>query len=210
MINRRFLIIEDHLLFAEALSGLLVAIGGYESAGILTSGADAEEVITDIKPDVILLDLNIPGIHGINLIHQLRKSGSDIPILVISMLVDKMIVAKCLDAGANGFLPKNTSLEELKTALNCVFNESVYVPPGFELNGLSEGKADSTQGLSELSARELEILTYIAKGLNNQQISEQLFISPLTVKTHRNNLLRKLGLNNTAALVRFASQAGLI
>lgn len=189
---------------------MLVAIGGYENAGILTSGSEAEEAISGKNPDVILLDLNIPGTHGITLIQQLRKSGCHIPILVISMLVDKMIVAKCLDAGANGFLPKNTSLEELKTALDCVFNESVYVPQGFELSGLSDGKSESNHGLNELSARELEILTYIAKGLNNQQISEQLFISPLTVKTHRNNLLRKLGLNNTAALVRFASQAGLI
>jgi DNA-binding NarL/FixJ family response regulator len=213
-LNRTFLIIEDHLLFAQALSGLVSAIGDMECIEILTKGSQAVQSVQQKKPDIILLDLNLPDVNGIDVIIQLRNAGITSPVLVISMIIDAFIVSKAMEAGANGFVPKNTSMEELKTAITDLLDGKQYLPD-FLLKEISLQQSNSDRTFAGkkptvLSKRELEILTLISKGMTNKEISEKLFLSPLTVKTHRNNILNKLELKNTAALVSYASSLGLI
>ncbi len=212
--SQTFLIVEDHFLFAEALSGLIEAMGDFRCAGILTKGADLAGFLAGHHPDILLLDLNLPDINGIQLISQVRQSGNNIPILVISMLVDPMVVGKAMESGANGFVPKNTSMEELNAAIFALLEGRSFISDHLNLQSVKAGESglnsEASAALKELSARELEILTLIARGLNNKEISDQLFISPLTVKTHRANIIRKLDLKNTAAIVHFASKLGII
>lgn len=212
--SRTFLIVEDHLLFAEALSGLIEGMGAYRCAAIVTNGHELMGQLQVQQPDIILLDLNLNDVNGITLVTQIRKAGINIPVLVVSMLVDPMVVLKALESGANGFVPKNTSMEELKSALNALLAGERYISADLkqQLEGLDAGDSgkDVMTALQALSAREIEILALIARGCNNKEISEALFISPLTVKTHRANIIRKLDLKNTAAIVHFASKAGII
>lgn len=209
-----FLIVEDHLLFAEALSGLIEGMGAFRCVSIVTNGHDLMGRLEVQQPDIILMDLNLNDVNGIALVTQIRKAGINTPVLVVSMLVDPMVVMKALESGANGFVPKNTSMEELKAALNALLAGERYISADLkqQLDGLDAGDSgkDVMTALQALSSREIEILALIARGMNNKEISETLFISPLTVKTHRANIIRKLDLKNTAAIVHFASKAGII
>lgn len=189
-------------------------MGAYRCAAIVTNGHELMGQLQVQQPDIILLDLNLNDVNGITLVTQIRKAGINIPVLVVSMLVDPMVVLKALESGANGFVPKNTSMEELKSALNALLAGERYISADLkqQLEGLDAGDSgkDVMTALQALSAREIEILALIARGCNNKEISEALFISPLTVKTHRANIIRKLDLKNTAAIVHFASKAGII
>jgi DNA-binding NarL/FixJ family response regulator len=157
--------------------------------------------------------LNMPKMNGIDLILNIRLKQLPIKILVVSMVNDASVILKALDAGANGFLPKNTQFEELKTALQMIENEQVFIPESMQfavdnarrLHDMNWEDRNIDQKIVLLSAREREIMQLIAKGYSNTQIGETLFLSPLTVKTHRSNILRKLGLKNSIALALFAN-----
>lgn len=209
-----FLIIEDHLLFAQALSELLSSIDNLKCLGILTKGENAVSEINEKKPDIVLLDLNLPDTNGIEVIKQIRKNEIKTQVLVISMLIDPLIVSKALEAGANGFIPKNTSIDELSSALQHLQNGQSFISDSIrneiEQMQISTHFNNGFQDNNDLSKRELEIIKLIAEGLTNAEIAQQLFISPLTVKTHRTNILRKLELPNTASLVSYAKNLGLI
>lgn len=202
------------MLFAQALSELIASIDNIRCLGILTKGENATAEIVKFKPDLILLDLNLPDTNGIEVLRQIRKSGIQTPVLIISMLIDPLVVVKAMESGANGFVPKNTSVEELSAALECLKKGILFIPDSMKEDVLFGLNAPTQYAVSndlpELSKRELEIIKLIAIGLTNTAIAQQLFISPLTVKTHRNNILRKLELPNTAALVSYAKNLGLI
>lgn len=170
--------------------------------------------INEKKPDIVLLDLNLPDTNGIEVIKQIRKNEIKTQVLVISMLIDPLIVSKALEAGANGFIPKNTSIEELSSALQHLQNGQPFISDSMrkeiEQIQISTYSNNGFQDNNDLSKRELEIIKLIAEGLTNAEIAQQLFISPLTVKTHRTNILRKLELPNTASLVSYAKNLGLI
>lgn len=209
-----FVIVEDHLLFAQALSGLVQTVSGMKCLRILTTGTEAIEQISTAQPGLILLDLNLPDINGLEVLKQLRKQGVETPVLIISMLNDPLVVTKAVEAGASGFIPKNTSTEELKRAFDALSEDSLYIPQDLResMESLSTERALEPPAIlhSELSKRELEIIRLISMGHTNKEISELIFISPLTVKTHRSNILRKLDIKNTAALISYAKNMGII
>lgn len=202
------------MLFAQALSELLSSIDNLKCLGILTKGENAVSEINEKKPDIVLLDLNLPDTNGIEVIKQIRKNEIKTQVLVISMLIDPLIVSKALEAGANGFIPKNTSIDELSSALQHLQNGQSFISDSIrneiEQMQISTHFNNGFQDNNDLSKRELEIIKLIAEGLTNAEIAQQLFISPLTVKTHRTNILRKLELPNTASLVSYAKNLGLI
>lgn len=185
-----------------------------ECKDIITNGAQAIEKIPSLQPGLILLDLNLPDINGIEVLKHLRKQGIEIPVLIISMLNDPLVVSKAIEAGASGFIPKNTSTEELKNAFEALNEDSLYIPQDLRIsidNLHRENPSESnTTSNNELSKREYEIIRLISMGHTNKEISEILFISPLTVKTHRSNILRKLDIKNTAALISYAKNMGMI
>ncbi len=209
-----FVIIEDHLLFAQALQSLIHTVSGMECKAIVTNGSEAFSSIEEHQPGLIILDLNLPDINGIEVLKQLKKSSTKAPILVISMISDPLIISRAIESGASGFLPKNTNKEELKLAFETIGQHKVYlsesIRKSIEEVDIQLNNTGNQQHFTDLSKREIEIIKLIAKGQTNNEISEVLFISPLTVKTHRNNILRKLDIKNTAALINFAKNTGII
>lgn len=189
-------------------------VSGMKCLRILTTGTEAIEQISTAQPGLILLDLNLPDINGLEVLKQLRKQGVETPVLIISMLNDPLVVTKAVEAGASGFIPKNTSTEELKRAFDALSEDSLYIPQDLResMESLSTDRALEPPAIlhSELSKRELEIIRLISMGHTNKEISELIFISPLTVKTHRSNILRKLDIKNTAALISYAKNMGII
>ncbi len=212
-----YLIIEDHTLFGIALDQLLSGIPNLVSLGVLQSHVNIGGDIDGKKPGLIFLDLHMPEKSGFDILEDFQKRGGRLPkVIVVSMLTDPNIIKKALDMGAMGFIPKNTDYNELKTAIEAVLNGEKYINPHLanELAHVSAGNGDENTNFQHaynaLSKREKEILKHIALGLTNKQIAEKLFLSPLTVKTHRHNILQKLNLNNTASVVRFITSLGII
>lgn len=209
-----FVIIEDHLLFAQALQSLIHTVSGMECKAIVTNGSEANQIVEEHLPGLIILDLNLPDINGIEVLKQLKKSSTKAPILVISMISDPLIISRAIESGASGFLPKNTNKDELKLAFETISQHKTYLPENIRksIEELDIQISNSTHlhHFTDLSKREIEIIRLIAKGQTNNEISEILFISPLTVKTHRNNILRKLDIKNTAALINYAKNTGIL
>ena len=210
---KSYAIVEDHTLFAQALQLLVSTIPHYTEGKVYADPIDFLEHLNTQHYDVVVVDLNMPKMNGIDLILNIRLKQLPIKILVVSMVNDASVILKALDAGANGFLPKNTQFEELKTALQMIENEQVFIPESMQfavdnarrLHDMNWEDRNIDQKIVLLSAREREIMQLIAKGYSNTQIGETLFLSPLTIKTHRTNILRKLGLKNSIALALFAN-----
>lgn len=216
--SRKFLIIEDHILFAQAFRFLMNEISGFEFVGHISDSREALEAILYQKPDYVFMDINMPFVKGTDLIRQIHEHRLSSKIIVVSMVSDPNIIAMLLNLGIHGFVPKNTDFEELNKAIHSAEKEEVYLPEqirndlhSHQLRIQKEKKDPENYDPGKiLSEREMEILRLICRGYSNPEIADILFLSPLTVKTHRNNILKKLGLNNTASLIHFASQIGWI
>lgn len=204
-------------MFAQALQNLLSSMGNYHCIEIITDGKYVLDKIKQNIPDIIFMDLNLPNVNGIDLIIQLKKNGIKCKILVISMLLEPLVILKAKDAGANGYLPKNTNLDELKLAIQSIEKNDFYLPFNLisEINNLDAKhnhnweNNDNYNKINLLTEKEKEILKLIAKGYNNSDIGKLLFNSPLTIKTHRKNILKKLGLKNSVALANYISNFDL-
>ncbi len=214
---KTFTIVEDHFLFAQALENLLSSMGNYTCVEIITDGKFALEKLKLNEPDIIFLDLNLPNVNGIDLIIQLKKNSIKSKILVISMLIEPLVILKAKDAGADGYLPKNTNMQELENAIASIKNNEFYLPSNLvaEIQNLdikhnqNWENSDAPSKINLLTEREKEVLKLIVKGFNNNDIAKLLFNSPLTIKTHRKNILKKLGLKNSVALANYAANLNL-
>ncbi|TNE78641.1 MAG: response regulator transcription factor [Bacteroidetes bacterium] len=216
--SQKFSIVEDHRLFAQALAGLIVQVGDYVLHDIYSDSETAKRELLAHPPDLVFLDLVMPDGNGLDLLVQLREAEFQVPVIVVSMLKDSLVISKAMDAGAMGFIPKNTDFEELEQAMAAVLSGKVYLSTSLqqEIQQLSEHhnadweSRNLDEKVNQLSKRELEIVKLVAHGYTNAEIGEQLFLSSLTVKTHRHNILKKLGLRNSAALVKLATELGWI
>lgn len=212
-----YIIIDDHQLFTEALELLLSKIPQLIFCGSFQNGNDAENFIQRIKPDLCILDLQMPGKNGMQLIGEFRQQFPRMAILVVSMVHDPLVIAKAFDQGAHGFVPKNTSFEQINLAIQNLLKGGTYLSEEYRkeveklknLHQSNEPLASLKQGHT-LSEREIEILKLVAKGLTSELIADQLCLSPLTVKTHRRNINQKLGVKNTAAVISFCNELGII
>lgn len=205
----RVFIVDDHPVVVAGLQSLLSQLENIEIAGAVTNAFDALSFLKTNAADVILLDINLPDISGIDLCKKIHKEFPEIKILGISTFSERSYISRMIENGASGYLIKSASAEEIEEAIQTVCKGKMYLSVSMEhiLRPLS---VRSSENLPLLTKREKEILTHIAEGLTNNQIAEKLFISPLTVDSHRKNLLTKLNVNNTASLIRFAMEHGLI
>jgi DNA-binding NarL/FixJ family response regulator len=205
------LIVDDHRLIVEGLTGILKdekMIGDIYTA---SNGKEAIEQIETKPIDCVLMDINMPMVNGHDATRIIKQQRPDIKIIVVSMLSETSVVIKLLKAGADGFILKDTGKEELMKAINKVMNNEKYVSDELNVNlyhqlGLNRKEKSSTH----LTPRETEIIKYIGNGMTNHEIAEKLFLSTNTVDTHRKNILAKLALKNTAALVKYASENNLL
>src|SRR5437867_8888478 len=197
------LIIEDHTLFREGLKSLLQGNKDYEIIGEAADGREGIRLAEKLKPDLVLLDLILPGMHGLEVLRKLQKLTN---VLAVSMRIDDLFVAEAIKSGAAGYVVKEDSFSELLNAIQTVLKGQRYLSRKLDskkINRLLE-RFGSNLPQETLTAREHEVLEMAAEGLTSAQIGNLLSISPRTVEMHRGNLMRKLGLRSQADLVRFA------
>ncbi|QQS52173.1 MAG: response regulator transcription factor [Bacteroidota bacterium] len=200
------LIVEDHPLVAEGLQKLLADNGICVSCPVASSGAECIEILKNYIPSVVFLDINLPDINGIDLCKQILKMHPAIKVLALSSFGSRSFIEKIVENGASGYLVKNSDSEEIMAAIAAVKQGNKYFCKTSQQ--VLSSKTDG--GLPVLTRREVEVMRYISDGLTNNEIAEQMFISPLTVDSHRKNLLTKLGAKNTASLVKIAMLHDLI
>jgi len=205
----RIFIVDDHPVVVAGLQSLLEKIENIEVAGAVSNAFEAIPFLKKNKVDVVLLDINLPDISGIDLCKKIHKEFPQIKILGISTFSERSYISRMIENGASGYLIKSASKEEIADAIETAMNGKMYVSVSMEhlMRPLSLIPAGA---LPAITKREKEILSLIAEGLTNNQIAEKLFISPLTVDSHRKNLLTKLNVNNTASLIKLAVKQRLI
>jgi DNA-binding NarL/FixJ family response regulator len=210
-------VVDDHQIFLDGIVSLLDDEPNIKIAGTAHNGKQAIERIKNLKVDVVLMDINMPEMDGLEATKQLKKTNPDLKILMLTMHSEPRFIKESLEIGAKGYVMKNISKDDLIKAIETVYQDKSYLDQDTQeklINSISSGEDDDDRNYDELAAqitqRELEILQLIALGLTSQDIATKLFISKNTVETHRKNMLAKLNVNNTAALLKIAYKKGLV
>ena len=211
----RLVVVDDHALFRAGLIGLLEEMDGFHVVGEADNGIQAVEVIHRSAPDVVLLDVNMPGMNGIGTVRAIRESERSekgrVRILMLTISRHEADLFEAISAGADGYILKNVEPDDLRKAILQIMEGKGVLSPEVTqpvLQALAQLTSSSLK--SGISKREEEILNCLAKGMTTIQISDSLFISENTVKTHIRHILEKLKASNRAEAVRIASQLGLI
>ena len=215
---RRVVIVEDHPLMQSALEATLERAEGFTVAGTATSGHQAEPLVSRTQPDLVLLDLQLPGLDGLSCLALLRERHPETTVVVLSGIEDDEIVERALSGGAAAVVRKSISPADLPVLLRQVMQGSVHfatpriaravVTQATRQSRLDEARAEAC-GETGLTARELEVLEMVARGLPNRTVAEQLFLSDQTVKRHLRKVYRKLGVANRTEAALTAYRLGL-
>jgi DNA-binding NarL/FixJ family response regulator len=209
----RILIADDQAITRSGLYKLLETVADFEIVGEATNGVEAIEAATNLQPDVILMDLKMPVMHGIEATRQIHRTSPHIAILIVTIFKDDTSVFPAIRAGARGYLLKDTNQRELVRAIQTVAHRGVIFSPGIAnrvLHYLSEPPTNlPTQMFDELTKRERDILELLARGSTNTEIAGQLAMSPKTVSNHISNILLKVQATDRAKLMLMALAAGL-
>ncbi len=208
----RLFVADDHTVIRKALCEMLEKKGEYQVVGQASNGEEALALIQNCHPDLIILDIQMPKLNGIEALKKLNEGPSAPPVVILSANDNETSVRAALQAGARGFLPKNVKEEELEFAIKSVIKGQTYLSPAVTSQLMSYNPATGTldDPLAVLTKREREILGYLAQGQSNREIGKMLHISVRTVDTHRSNILKKLSAKNNADLTRLAISAGLV
>ena len=215
MSQNRILIVDDHQLIIDGLRGFLENETDFNVVGEANNGAEAIKLAEILQPHVILMDIEMPELSGIQACEEIKRNQPEIKVIIISMHEEKELIKKLVERGVNGYLLKNSSKDEVMTAIRTVQDDQPYFSQDVTQSLLNKskpatGSSSEVVTLASLTEREIEILKLVAEGLTNKEIGDQLFISHRTVDTHRTNLMKKLDINNVAGLIRFAYKSGLI
>jgi DNA-binding NarL/FixJ family response regulator len=209
----RVLVADDHTIVRTGIRHVLESEPGFEVVGEAASAAEALERTAALRPDVVVLDISMPGDSGLRVAQELRRSAPETRVLILSMHDNTEYALESVRAGAHGYLLKDTAATELRGAIRAVrAGESYFSPPiASRLSAVLRGgeRPDDNQ-LTQLTTRERQVLIGIAEGRTNREIAHELGISHRTVETHRESLMRKLGIRTVAGLTRAALEAGLL
>jgi DNA-binding NarL/FixJ family response regulator len=215
--KKKIFIADDHQLFIDGLRLIFAQNLRYEITGFGGSGNSIIDFIKQEQVDMVITDINMPGMNGIEATEKIKAINPEIKVIAVSMVNDYASVHKMLQSGADGYVLKNAGADELLKALEYAEGGEVFINKeisdillkGIRFNQTAEAKRIKAVR-EDLTQREKEILTLIIKGCSNQEIADQLFISIPTVKTHRSNILAKCDVKNTASLVRFVMENDLL
>ena len=213
--KRKIVIAEDHTILRAGLRALLAAQNGLEVIGEAGDGREAIRKVDTLQPDLLLIDLSMPKLNGIDAIREIKSQHPKIKIIVLTVHKSDEYIIAALRAGANGYMLKDASQNELLLAIDYVINGKTFLSPSISdklvdavLN--TDKKDKPAAGLDNLTAREREILKLVAEGNTNKKIACHLCISLKTVEKHRSNLMKKLDLRNTAALTAYAIEKKMV
>ncbi len=203
----KVLIADDHHLMIDGLQSLLDSVDGIEIVGVAHDGHEAITFASRKPVDVILLDIQMPKMNGFQVAAELKTKRPEIKLLVLTMYDKPGFIRELLESGVDGYVLKNTGKEELVEGIRAVMQGERYFSKEVEtifFDSLKKSKDDT----AFLTTREVEIMKLIAREFTSQEIAEQLFLSHFTVDTHRKNIISKLGVKNTAGLIRYAYENG--
>jgi DNA-binding NarL/FixJ family response regulator len=216
MVKVKIFIADDQLILIEALKGSLIATGRYDIVGVAIDGRDAIAQIPQLKPDVAILDISIPGLSGIEISKQIIKYYPEVRVILLSHYDDNSYVKEALKAGVHGYVLKTGSFNALLDAIESVQKGGVYLSPkitGQLVGAFNSGETALTvtdTALDSLTQREREILELIVEGKSQREVSADLFITVATVKSHRLSIMKKLGIHKSVDLVKYAIRNGVI
>lgn len=215
MTEIRLLLVDDHDVVRTGIKMLLESQKDLLIVGEASSGAQAIEMSRSLQPDVIVMDLTLPDISGIEVTRQLKAENPGQAIVALTIHEDEQYFFEMLQAGASGYVPKRAAPDDLIAAIRTAYQGEVYIYPSLTKTLVADylGRAgQETEGsrLEGLSSREAVVLTLLAEGLSNEKIGERLEISKHTVARHREKIMHKLGLHSRSELVKFAIRKGLI
>lgn len=208
----KIILVDDHRILREGLKSILESETDIEIIGEANDGTSALRLINKLKPDVVIMDISMPDMNGVDATRQIRCLYPDIKVIALSMHADKSYVVQMLNAGASGYLLKDCASEELSSAIRYAFKGETYISHGVTasvLKKLVDPIIRIDEPFSSLTKKELVVLKYITEGLNVKEIAEELFISVKTVETHRQHIMEKLNIHNLAELIKFALRNGL-
>jgi len=208
----RILIADDHGVIRAGLRALLADFPDITVVGEASDGSEAIAKVIELKPDIVLMDLSMPNIGGIEATRQLSQAEPAVRILILTVHEDESLLKEVIRIGAAGYIIKRASQEDLLHAIRVVARGDLYVHPAMTRSLFSEPSqvSQKTSDVETLTLREIEVLQLLAKGCTNRQIAEQLSLSPRTVEGHRANLAGKLGLRSRVELVEYAEKHGLM
>jgi len=204
------LLVDDHQIVTDGLTAMLGDVPGICLKGVATDGAMALEMSRVLKVDVVLMDVDMPGMNGIAATQHFKREFPNIRILILTMHDEKGMIQVLLEAGADGYLLKTSSREDVLKGIQNVVSGEQHLSADVQSILLREDEQPHNETLAQLTTREVEVLRLIAEGYSNKEIGDRLFISHRTVDTHRTNLMQKLDVHNIAGLVRLAIECGLV
>jgi two-component system response regulator NreC len=214
-VKHRIVIAEDHTILREGLRSLLSSDPDLDIVGEAQDGQEAIRCVEKLKPSLVLMDLSMPRMSGMDAIKEIKKRSPDTKILVLTVHKNEEYIVATLQAGADGYALKDSTHIELEIAIKNVLSGNHYISPGISgrvIEGYLQGRRPlkPTSPLGTLTQRERGILKMIAEGYKNKEIADYLCISVKTVEKHRANLMQKLDLHNVSALTAFAMEKGLV
>ena len=211
----KLLLVDDHQVVRSGLRMLLAGEKDVEIAGEAGTAAEALEIVQKMKPQVVLMDIGLPDMSGIEATAKIKETSPEVAVVALTIHEDEEYFFKMLEAGANGYVPKRAAPDELLTAIRTAAAGEVYLYPSlakllvkdYLAQEKDKGSGSTLDGLTE---REQEVLKCLAEGCSNEEIAENLTISVKTVARHRENIMGKLGLHSRSELVRYAIRKGII
>ena len=211
----RLLLVDDHAVVRVGLRMLLESEPDFEIIGEADSASEAINQVAQYKPDVVLMDIGLPDLSGIDATREIKRIYPAVAVVALTIHEDEAYFFKMLEAGASGYVPKRAAPEELIDAIHAAGRGEVYLYPSLAKllvrDYLGQGQLERAgSGLNELTSRENEVLALLAEGATNAEIGEQLNISPKTVARHRENIMAKLNLHSKTELVKYAIRKGMI
>jgi len=206
-------IVDDHKLVTDCIGLFLKGAKDIEVVGVAHSGKEALDILKQVAPQVLLLDISMPEMSGIELTEAIKKKYPDMRILILSMHSDYNNISDAIDAGADGYVPKDVSSEELVEAIETVSRGKNYFHSTISdeiVKNYANKRQKSTNMLPQLTKRELEVLQLFAEGFNNSEIADKLFLSVRTIESHKNHILQKTNMKNSVELIKFAIRNKII
>lgn len=207
----RVLIVDDHTVVRDGICALLALAGDIEVVGEAANGSEALKLVKDLQPDVVLMDMAMPIMGGLEATRRVHKDFSKTRVLILTQYDDKEYVFPVLEAGASGCISKVAASSELSAGIRAVYHGNSYLSPSVAKLLVEDYHGRVTPDpYEQLTDREREVLKLVAEGYSTQEIAEMLVVTPKTVEGHRVNLMAKLGIHNRIELVKYAVRKGII